>query len=422
MEGRAARDGGANILFLQDRKGTGSADRREPLYEGFAVENPQLRVSHPNLGIDNWIYVANGLRGGQVRRSGQDGAKPININGRDFRFDLLKDTGEAIAGMGQFGNTFDDWGRRFVCSNRNHWVHLPLAERYVKRNPYLAVPSPHKDNQGPGGASRVYPLSKQVTTGPEHAGSFTAACGVFVYRGSALPEEYRGCIFTCEPTGNLVHQEILLPKGASFTGRPARQGVEFLATPDDWCRPVFLTHGPDGALYVVDMYRRVIEHPQWLPLGKKNPPGLLDGKDMGRIWRIVPERMAARKPPRLSKATTKELVALLEDRDAWWRTTAQRLLLERQDPAADKLLQKLVESSGEPLARVQAAWLLQYRGKLKADSVLALLNHPAPRSPRTRRTVGRIPDRPIGNVAAASDRAGERPGCSASLSGRALPG
>src|SRR5262245_1437533 len=120
-----------HILYLPDGKRTGKADSREPLYEGFAAENPQLRVSHPILGIDRWIYVSNGLRGGMVRAAGKTDAKPINLSGMDFRFDMLTGRHEAITGMGQYGNTFDDWGRRFVCTNRNHLVPLIMPNRYV---------------------------------------------------------------------------------------------------------------------------------------------------------------------------------------------------------------------------------------------------------------------------------------------------
>jgi putative membrane-bound dehydrogenase-like protein len=368
------------ILYLQDTKGTGKADQVRKLYEGFTARNPQLRVSHPNLGLDNWIYVANGLLGGKVRPAGHKDAPAIDISGRDFRFDLVGHRAEAVTGMGQYGNTFDDWGRRFVCSNRNHWVHLVLPERYVRRNPYLAVPPPRDNDQGPGGAARVYPLSKQETTAPEHAGSFTAACGVFIYRGDLLPEGFRGCVFTCEPTGNLVHQEVLLPKGATFTGRPARQGVEFLATTDNWFRPVFLTSGPDGALYVVDMYRKVIEHPEWMPKNLRNRTDLELGKDRGRIWRIVPDGGKRReRKPGLDKASTADLVKRLGHADAWQRTTAQRLLLERQDPAAEAPLRELVNSPSHPLAQVHAAWLLEQRGKLGPIAVLNLLGHESPR-------------------------------------------
>ena len=258
--------------------------RRDVLYEGFAAENPQLRVSHPNLGLDNWIYVANGLRGGQVKRSGKADAKPINLSGMDFRFDLIRDRGEAISGPGQYGNTFDDWGRRFVCDNRHHLRHMVLPHRYLQRNPLLAVPQVLQDvseleESVAGAGARIYPLSKNWTTSNLHAGRFTAACSVFVYRGDLLPKEYRGSAFTCDPTGNLVHREVLRPDGASFRSRPGRKGIEFLATPDDWCRPVFLSLGPDGALYVIDMYRAVIEHPDYMPPELRQRPDLTLGKD-----------------------------------------------------------------------------------------------------------------------------------------------
>ncbi len=374
-----------HIAHLKDTDGDGKADRRELLYEGFAAQNPQLRVSHPILGIDNWVYVANGLRGGQVVRSGRPDAQPVSLAGKDFRFDLVRDRYEAISGLGQYGNTFDDWQRRFVCDNRHHLRHVVLEDRYLRRNPYLAAPAVVDDiselGDGPlSSGGKVYPLSKNWTTSNLHAGRFTAACGVFVYRGHLLGKEHYGTVFTCEPTGNLLHQERLTPRGASFHARPTRDKVEFLATPDDWFRPVSLAHGPDGALYLVDMYRAVIEHPEFMPSELKNRPDLLLGKDRGRIWRIVPEKHRHQAVhPRLSRATSAELVKLLEHPDAWWRTTAQRLLLERQDRAAVPLLQKLVAASDRPLARLHAAWLLETLGGLDAKQVDGLLRDPHPR-------------------------------------------
>ena len=368
------------IVWLRDTRNVGRADQSVPLYDGFATGNPQLRVSHPLLGPDNGVYVANGQQGGRIRPSKDPDAAPIDIGGRDFRFDPVSGRAEAVAGMGQFGNTFDDWGQRFVCTNRNHWIHTVLPERYLRRNPYLAPPPRQYDDQGPGGAAKIYPLTIQSTTSPEHRGSFTAACGVFVYRGRLLPAEYRDAIYTCEPTGNLIHQEILLPKGATFVGHPAQNGREFLASRDNWFRPVFITHGPDRAMYVVDFYRKIIEHPEWLPKELKNSPDLLAGKERGRIWRIVPEGAAAPVArPQLGKASTTELVALLEHPEPWYRTTAQRLLLERQDPADEKPLRKLVVESPQPVARLHAAWLLEQRGGLDKELVLVLLKHPHPR-------------------------------------------
>jgi putative membrane-bound dehydrogenase-like protein len=374
-----------HILLLEDTKGTGRADRREVLFEGFAAENPQLRVSHPVLGIDNHVYVANGLRGGTVRRAGRPDARAVNISGMDFRFDLVHDTYEAVSGMGQFGNAFDAWGRRFVCDNHDHVRHVVLPDRYLERNPYLAVRAVLEDvselEGGPlSSGGRVYPLSSNWTTSNLHAGRFTSACSVLPYRGDLLPGEFRQSAFTCEPAGNLVHQEVLRPQGATFRSRPARAGVEFLASPDDWFRPVFLADGPDGALYVVDMYRAVIEHPEFMPPELKHRPDLLLGKDRGRIWRIVPDKHAAPPPrPRLGRASTEELVRLLEHPGGWWRSTAQRLLLRRQDRAAVAPLAKLCAESKEPLARIHAAWLLEAQGALGEDTVRHLLNDPHPR-------------------------------------------
>src|SRR5262249_29687798 len=150
-----------------------------------------------------------------------------------------------VSGMGQYGNTMDDWGRRFVCDNRHHLRHIVLPSRSIQRNPFLAVSEGLEDTSGlelgAGGAgAKIYPVSRNWTTSNLHAGRFTAACGVFIYRAGLLGEEHRGAAFTCDPTGNLVHEEVLRSCGATFRSRPAREGVEFLASPDDWFRPVFL--------------------------------------------------------------------------------------------------------------------------------------------------------------------------------------
>src|SRR5690606_39736368 len=138
-----------------------------------------------------------------------------------------------------------------------------------------------------------------------------------------------GNAFTCEPTANLVHRAILKPSGATFTSTADREGVEFLASTDEWFRPVNLTVGPDGALYVVDMYRAVIEHPQFMPEELKSRPDLYEGTDRGRIWRIVADKAQAdRAPEKLGEKPTVELVSFLEHANAWQRDTAARLLFE----------------------------------------------------------------------------------------------
>lgn len=362
-----------HILYLK-RSDDGKELKREVLYEGFAVENPQLRVSHPVLGLDNWIYVANGLRGGKIVRSGKPDAKPINISGMDFRFDMIGDRAEPVTGMGQYGNTFDDWGNRFVCTNRNHIIPIILPNKYVQRNPFLAPPEPLRDNQGPGGAAKVYPLSTNFTTASAHAGEFTSSCSVTIYRGNLLPKEYHGAAFTCEPAGNLVHAEKVIPDGAGFRFEPLFDKKEFLASADDWFRPVNLFHGPDGALYVIDMYRAVIEHPDWMPPELKKRPDLLLGQDKGRIWRIVPEKHV-HKP--MDKKW--DVDRALMDANVWQRTTAQRLLLQdgyRAD--LDQMLTRYGGSEKEPLARLHAAWLLNAFGVLTPELLLKMLQAEQP--------------------------------------------
>jgi putative membrane-bound dehydrogenase-like protein len=367
-----------NILFLKDTDGDGKADVRETLYSGFAVENPQLRVSHPQFALDNWLYVANGQRGGKIKSALHPESAPIDISGMDFRFDPVHDRAEAVTGFGQFGLTFDDWGHRFVCTNRNHLIPLVIPNRYFQRNPFLAAPPPVTDNQSAGGAARVYPISKNWTLTSAHSGSFTAACGVFVYRGDLLPKEYYGHVFTCEPTGNLIHEEELISTGGSYAWKPPHEGVEFLASPDNRFRPVSMFHGPDGALYVVDMYRTEIEHPDWVPADLKNRFDWNHRRDQGRIWRVVPEGKRNPTPrPQLAEAKTADLVALLAHPEVWWRMTAQRLLIERQDRDSWGPLRKLI-SNPDPLARLHAAWTLEGHNQFGVDLALRLMVDPNP--------------------------------------------
>jgi putative membrane-bound dehydrogenase-like protein len=373
------------LVFLRDTDGDGAVDVREVWFEGFKRDNPQLRANHPTLGLDNHIYIASGLRGGEViaaRPQWKERAKPVSLSVRDFRFDPLTGSYEAVSGVGQFGLCFDNFGNRFVCSNRDPCNHIVLEDRYLARNPYLAVDQVYEEVAPAAEKSRLFPLSRIWTTSNLHANQFTAACGVLIYRGDALPEAYHGNSFTCEPTSNLVHRDVLTPRGATFASRPGRDGVEFLATKDEWFRPVNLTHGPDGALYVVDMYRAVIEHPQFMPTELQRRPDLTDGSDRGRIYRIVPRASrpnSARPPLRLARASGSELADRLDSTNPWECDTAARLLLERQDASVAQALQTLTEQATSAVTRVRALWLLDGLGALSRETVAAALSDPNPR-------------------------------------------
>jgi len=365
------------VVYLKDTDGDGRSDLSETWYEGFAEQNSQLRANHPRLALDNHIYVANGLRGGKVVNRRLKDQPVIDISGMDFRFDPLTGKAEAVSGNGQFGLCFDDWGNRFTCSNRNPCRHVVIEDRYLRASPGVTVPAVMHDVAAYAENSRIFPISRAWTTSNLHAGQFTAACGVYIYRGDLLPAEFKGNVFTCDPTGNLIHREIMQPAGPTFTSKPAYEGKDFLASPDEWFRPVNMELGPDGALYVVDMYRCVIEHPDFVPDELKKRPDLRLGDDRGRIWRIVSadnnpkrERGTAdtsqnrqRSEP-LSRATSADLVKLLEHPRAWQRETAQRLLVEGKgiDVAAE--MKVIAKDGREPLGRMHAHWTLQGMGTL----------------------------------------------------------
>lgn len=323
------------VRYLKDgdgdhRVGSSPADTDEVWFEGFSEGNPQLRANHPTLGPDGWIYIANGLRGGKVRtvRPGWPKAE-IDLRDHDFRFDPFTGVAEAVTGGSQFGLTFDALGNRFICSNRNPCDHVVLETWDLSRNPHIAIGKPIQVVAPAGNDSQVFPAVEAWTTSTLHSGQFTAACGVQIFDGDGLPQECFGNVFTCEPTGSLIHREVIEPQGGTFKSHAGEQNAEFLASRDPWFRPVNLTVGPDGALYVVDMYRAVIEHPEWMPEELKTRRDLRWGDDRGRIYRVAAENKSKSKLPTIATDDVLELVEKIDDENGWTRETAFRLLIEK---------------------------------------------------------------------------------------------
>lgn len=368
----------AGIHYLKDEDGDGVADRKEAWFTGFVKGNPQLRCNHPTLGFDGKIYVANGLRGGSIAANKEKWGKeyaPVSLSGMDFCFDPYTGEGEAVSGLGQFGLAFDDYGNRFVCSNRNPCRHIVLEDRDIKRNPNLVVTSVMEEVSAPAEKSHIYAISRPWTTSTQHAGQFTAACGLSIFRGDALPAAYYGNSFTCEPTANVVHRDILEPSGATFRAIESTEQREFLASRDEWFRPVYTFSGPDGALYVCDMYRAVIEHPEYMPEELKTRPDLTLGNDRGRIYRIVDTRVV-----KARKSGGREPV--LNHPNAWQRETAHRQIVEKSqsiDPASLRLI-ALVDDVIP--ARLPALALLAASGSLQKSDLRSVfrLNKPAVRA------------------------------------------
>ncbi len=350
------------LYYFKDTNNDGKADLKQTVFKGFQdLSTTQLRVSHPTLNLDNWVYLTSGLTAAKVTSPARTNSAPIFLNRTDGRFRPGTDEIEECAGTAQFGQSFDRFGRKFICSNRNHIQQVVLQTRYSKRNPNFSFAEVVEDIPEHGAASRVYPLSANITTAAFHTGYFTSACGLLVFLGTALPDEYRGNSFTCEPAGNLVHRDVLTPNGVTYVARRAFPTNEFLASPDNWFRPVNLATGPDGALYVCDMYRKTIEHPDYLPEHTRKITDFESGKDRGRIYRIAGRhnRPTTARRVDLGQRSSKQLVSELENPNLWWRMTAHRLLLERGDQQAVEPLSKLLKKSQSPEARVHALRLLQ---------------------------------------------------------------
>jgi len=320
-----------DVFFLRDTNGDGIADEKRVLFTGFDIaRSTQLRVNAPRIGPDGWIYLAAGLSGGSLTCPEHPGRPALKMTA-DVRFhpDTLEI--ENVDGKSQFGQSFDDFGRRFICMNRLPVQHVVLSSKWLGRNPNLAFSDTVQDcnergvkttMKGGGDGVRLFPISSNITTADSHFGSFSAACGITIWRGGALPERYDGSALSCDPTGNLIHADRLEPKGATFHAVPLLKDREVLASRDDWFRPVYLARGSDGALYVADMYRKVIEHPEYLPEEVRKHADFESGRAMGRIWRITAKAPRTAKPLALFKDEFEPLRAAAKDPAAMARLAA----------------------------------------------------------------------------------------------------
>lgn len=386
-----------DILYCKDTDGDGQADVREPVFTGFARDHAgEGMLNSFRWGLDNRLHVCTNIAGGDVRRADEPDAPTVSVRGQGFIFDPRSRTFELTSGGGQHGMSLDDWGRTFVCGNSEPTHMIMYDGRYVARNPYLQAPKA-AINIAPGGKfTKLFRISPNepwriVRTrlrkagqipgsdeGGEVSGFFTGATGVTAYRGDAWPEEYRGNVFVGEVSNNLIYRARLEPDGVGLTAPRADEGVEFLASRDNWFRPVQLANAPDGNLYAIDMYRELIEGAAFIVPEILQHLDVSSGQDRGRIYRIVRDDAPRRAAPRLSQATTEELVALLEHPNGWHRDTASRLIYERQDQSAVELLRKLARESQSSMGRSHALYALQGLGALDAELVGAALNDDVP--------------------------------------------
>lgn len=369
------------IGYWADTDGDDRSDVQQTWFTGFAQDNTQLRVNHPVLGSDGRIYVAGGLRGSTVTSADPRwSGGPVQLLHNDFSLDPSGGDWGAVAGDSQYGLLIDDFGRRIGVSNRNpaKLAVIPLA--LVEHDPWMSPGSALFDISPAGAESSVRPVAEAWTTSNLHAGQFSAACGVHSVAATSLPDSWQGNLLTCEPTGYLVQRAAVDAGGAVPRATPVFDPGEAIASRDTWFRPVDITDGPDGALYIVDMHRAVIEHPEWAPQELKHRVDERYGDQAGRIYRIR-GRGASRlrhEPSLTAQATPQALVRHLDHPNGWHRAEAARLLVQAGPQAADDLaagLPQLVTAAG--LAR--AAALLAHWNRLPLAECGRLAEHDDPR-------------------------------------------
>ena len=382
-----------DIWYLKDTNGDGKADIREKVYTGFGTGGSQYILNNLQWGLDHKIYASVAGNGGFVRRADRPDEPPVAVSHKDFRFDPVTRAFEAISGGEQFGNTFDDCGNRFLCSQDTPVYQVVFPERYLARNPLLAVPETTRRLVGAGApifrtspveAWRAIRSSRRLLAqkgSPDASGVshnvLDGVAGSTVYRGGAFPGEFYGNLFSGDAQNNLVHRRSLVPDGVLFRSERLDQGTEFLRSKDNWFRPVNFVNAPDGTLYVLDLAREVLEAVH-IPMDVVSHLDLTSGRDRGRIFRVKPKGFTRPAAPKLSEFRTGELVACLENPNSWWRDTAHRLLYERQDKSAKAPLRRLLRESPRPQARLHALWSLEGLKDLSGLDILAELSDASP--------------------------------------------
>ncbi len=378
-----------DILFLADRDGDGRAEVRKTLLTGFRREFIERGINNPRWGLDNWIYVGSGGDGGTIR--GPKLKAPVTLGRTDFR---IKPDGSAIEpvtgtvrtfgwGMNAIGDRFTTAGGTPVSAN------LPLPYRYLGRNPFVASPAVAYTASN---YNRVFGISPphpwRVVRGQDpnwvkfygqretSGGFFTSGCGTEIYQGRLFPREMVGQLFCCEPSNNVIHRSALTLDGSVYRARRTanESRSEFLASGDPWFRPVNLRVGPDGAMYIVDMYREIVEDYSAIPRFLQQRYGLSGGRKRGRIWRLIPSKARLRPVVEWQGASNAVLLAALADDNAWRRFTAQRLLIDRGGRAAVDGLTEMVRHDRSAVGRLHALYTLEGLGALRPQEIAVALN------------------------------------------------
>jgi mono/diheme cytochrome c family protein/glucose/arabinose dehydrogenase len=370
-----------NMYSYSDTNGDGKADEKIQVYHNDTADNANLEHQKSGLiwDIDNYIYVTS---------------NPVR-----YRYDkgMLQVDTMADPPGGQWGLTSDDFGRLFFSSAGGE---VPALN--FQQNPeYGQLNLP---DQREAGFDSVWPI---IATPDVQGGQmrlrkdstlnhFTASCGQTIFRGDRLPETVRGDLFICEPVGRLIRRAKVMDRNGEIVLQNAYDRAEFLTSTDMNFRPVNTATGPDGCLYIVDMYHGIIQESNWTKADSYLRPQILrkhleKNTGRGRIYRLVHDGYTPGPAPHLLDASGPQLVATLSNPNGWWRDNAQKLLVIRGDPSVIPALEQLASGKrsfwdrllfwkDQPtvVTRVQALWTLDGLHAIGRERLLEALHDGEP--------------------------------------------
>ncbi|MEM1444360.1 MAG: dehydrogenase, partial [Verrucomicrobiota bacterium] len=355
------------LWFVKDTDGDLVADEKTLVDEDYARDNIEHSANGLLYALDNWIY--NAKEGHRYRRNGDEWIR------------------ESTEKRGQWGISQDDYGRLYYNYNHSqlHSDQVPpnTLTRNENHDPSTGL------SVGVTNTNEVFPIRPNTATNRgyipgalDENGSikqFTSACAPFIYREALLPA-FSGNAFVAGTAGNLVKRNTLSGSGVGVVGTPAYPDRDFIASTDERFRPCWISSGPDGALYIVDMYRGIVQDaPHMSPyLREHSIERKMEGPiHLGRIWRVVPDHHTQPEAPDFASMSAGELVDHLDHESGWWRDKAQQHLVTRNLTESIPLLERVVQSADSELARLHALWTLEGLRPENLDVIFAALDDDA---------------------------------------------
>ena len=358
------------LWFMRDTDGDLKADTREVITHSFGQRLGSVETNANSLfwGLDNVMHTS---------------ANEVNLRLKNGEFELTP-----TLARGEWGISQDDAGRMYRNTNESP-LHVDLVptphfgrnpallrtrgsyESLALANPDLTVVWPVRPNPG---TNRAYQAGIDREDGTLNR--FTAVCAPTIYRGDRLPADLYGNAFVAEPAANFVSRIVLSDDGTTIRARKADENAEFLASTDERFRPVYITNAPDGTLYVVDMYRGVIQDRMSTTLYLRDH--ILSRKldapvGLGRVYRVMHETTKRDTMNPFANATPAQLVEALSHPNGWRRDTAQRLLVERNAKSVAPALVKLAEGANDPRTKLHALWTLDGLDAIQPETVMKAL-------------------------------------------------